>query len=128
MTVGPGTYPSAVLAAAGAVPVGAVDDEPYPLLDLEAAAAAEPELVLLPDEPFDFHHTGAGELIAALQAASGARTVPVREVFGHLAAWYGCRSGQRLAALASVFHPDLPPPRSMPVAPSNLHGYPRRAF
>jgi ABC-type Fe3+-hydroxamate transport system substrate-binding protein len=101
MTIGAGTYAAALLADAGAVVVGAAGDGAYPPLDLDAAAAAHPDVLLLPDEPADFHGT-PGKRLAAELARRCPRTVRTVEVDGRLAVWYGTRSGRRLERLAEL--------------------------
>jgi ABC-type Fe3+-hydroxamate transport system substrate-binding protein len=101
MTVGTGSYAASVLAAAGFDLVGAAAESPYPPLDLDRAAASRPQGLLLPDEPFDFHGTGRAMLVDAL-AARGLAQLAAVEVDGRLAAWYGSRSGQRLAELTAL--------------------------
>jgi len=101
MTVGPGSYSAAILADAGASLVGADGEVPYPALDLGAARRAGPCVLLLPDEPCDFHGPPGDEAIAALTPPTGPAPAAVR-VDGRWAAWYGSRSGRHLERLAGL--------------------------
>lgn len=103
-TVGPGSYPAAILEDAGARLVGLESFAPYPRLSLERAANARPALVLLPDEPYDFHADAGREFVCALGRLSGSLPRAVK-VDGRWPAWYGSRSGERLAKLARIIHP-----------------------
>jgi len=101
MTVGEGSYAAAILEDAGVELVGQASEEPYPALDLDAAREARPEIVLLPDEPQDFHGPSGDELMRAIAPATGPHPKALR-LDGRLAAWYGSRSGDRLAELAAL--------------------------
>ena len=101
MTVGEGSYAAAILEDAGVELVGQASEDPYPTLDLDAAREAGPQIVLLPDEPFDFHGAAGDDLVTALTPAAGPPPVTMR-VDGRLAAWYGSRSGQRLQQLVGI--------------------------
>ncbi len=106
MAVGPDTYVSDLLARAGGEnvlsdaswpviggmnpPAGATAtlyaSRPYPEVLLEALAAKQPELVLLPDEPFPFADQHLPEVQAALPHAR------LRLVSGDDCCWHGVRS------------------------------------
>lgn len=108
-TVGPGSYSAALAADAGCRLVGLETCDSYPGLSIERAANAPPALVLLPDEPYDFHGPAGRELVCALGRRSDAIPRAAR-VDGPMVAWYGSRSGRRLAELAEVVHPELRDP------------------
>lgn len=80
MVVGPRTYTADLLARAGLANVfdGPGEDR-YPHTDVAAIEAAGPDLVLLPDEPYEFGPDDGPE----------AFTVPTRLVPGRLLTWYG---------------------------------------
>lgn len=107
ISVGPGAYAHDVIVAAGGRVIGLAGDGPYPTLDRRAAARAG-SVLLLPDEPFDFHGDAGRELAEEIRSM-GAREVSTVEVDGRLAAWYGSRSGRRLDALARILHPEGAP-------------------
>ncbi len=104
ITAGPGSYAADVIAAAGGALVGAAGDGRYPPLDLDAAAG-QAGVLLLPDEPFDFHGEAGAAVVAELARRGSPSWHPV-EVDGRLAAWYGTRSGRRLDALARILDPE----------------------
>ncbi len=99
ITVGPGSYGHAALAAAGFAVVGAAGDGPYPPLELDRAQGAE--VVLLLDEPFDFHGAAGDDLVARLTDRQG-RSPRAERVDGRWVAWYGSGSGRRLHRLAAL--------------------------
>lgn len=86
MAVGPDTYVSDLLARAGGENVLSDAPWPYPEILLEALAAKQPELVLLPDEPFPFEDKHLPEVQAALPRAR------LRLISGDDCCWHGVRS------------------------------------
>lgn len=81
-------YPlSADLGERAPVAVSSDRDTRYPRTTLEEALAREPELVLLPDEPYRFTAADADEI----RGAAGTR-VDVRFVDGKDLFWYGARA------------------------------------
>jgi ABC-type Fe3+-hydroxamate transport system substrate-binding protein len=109
MTVGPGTYPASLMEDVGVRLVGLQTFSQYPRLSLERAANARPTLVLLPDEPYDFHGEAGRELLCELGRRCNALPRAVR-LDGRMVAWYGSRSGDRLAELARQVRPELQEP------------------
>ena len=85
MWLGRRTYAADLLGLAGGDPV--LDDPAtrYPTLDPAELAARDPEVVLLPSEPYAFTADDAGEVAAAF---GGAR---VELVDGRALTWYGPR-------------------------------------
>ncbi|HEY8518157.1 MAG TPA: helical backbone metal receptor [Candidatus Binatia bacterium] len=103
MTIGRDTYAHDLLARAGIDNVFADADGRYPRVTLEEVAARDPELVLLPDEPYRFTDADAQELASgALAGTSAARRGRVRVVDGTLAFWPGPRTARALAMLRSL--------------------------
>lgn len=101
MTVARDTYISAMLALIGwqtwpAVTGGPTGAARYPVVDLEAAAAAGVQRVLLSSEPYAFSAADEAELAARMP---GAR---VQHVDGELLSWYGSRAVRGLAALHTL--------------------------
>ena len=80
MVVGPRTFTGDVLARLGLVNVFAEHPDRYPKVDVTAIAAARPDVVVLPDEPYAFTADDGPE------AFPGTRTalVPGRDL-----TWYG---------------------------------------
>jgi len=75
-------------------------DRRYPLVDLEAVVALDPDVILLPDEPYAFDETDAAELLATDCAA--ARTGRVHLIDGTLVSWYGPRIAEAIQVLAGI--------------------------
>jgi ABC-type Fe3+-hydroxamate transport system substrate-binding protein len=84
MWVGRATYAADLLALAGGEPVLEDPGGRYPRLEPAALAALDPEVVLLPSEPYPFGAADAEQLAGW----SGAR---VRLVDGRALTWYGPR-------------------------------------
>lgn len=80
MVVGSRTFTGDLLARLGLVNVFAGHGERYPRLELAELHAAAPELVLLPDEPYEFTATDGPEAFPG---------VPVALVSGRELTWYG---------------------------------------
>ena len=69
----------------------------YPRLDPGAMAARDPEVVLLPSEPYEFAKADADEVSAAFPGAG------VELVDGRALTWYGPRISAALAAFRELF-------------------------
>jgi ABC-type Fe3+-hydroxamate transport system substrate-binding protein len=105
MTLSHDTYASDLLAIAGLENVFAAAAERYPRIDLAEVARRDPEVVLLPDEPYRFRAEDASELASGPLAATRAAREDRIQVFdGTLAFWHGPRIAlalDRLVALAA---------------------------
>jgi len=123
MTFNQGTYPHALLALFGGVngfaererryplaadlglaqaedPAGR--DTRYPAVGLSELVASKPDVILLPDEPMNFHAPGPRErLVAALQNQIG-RIPALVEIQGSLLFWPGLRLLEALEKLPSL--------------------------
>lgn len=104
MTLSHDTYASDLLAAAGLANVFADAPERYPRIDLAEVARRDPEIVLLPDEPYRFTDDDARELASGpLAGTRAARSDRIAVFDGTLAFWHGPRIAvalERLRALA----------------------------
>jgi ABC-type Fe3+-hydroxamate transport system substrate-binding protein len=80
---------------------GAGRDTRYPRITLEEVAAAAPELILLPDEPYLFDDADQAELYTVLAATPAAQNGHIHLVDGSFLTWHGTR-------LAYALH-ELPP-------------------
>jgi ABC-type Fe3+-hydroxamate transport system substrate-binding protein len=98
MTVGPDTYIHDVLTVCGAANVFSDASERYPEVRLPDVATRQPELVLLPDEPYRFGEKNVPEVIDALPG------VRIELVDGKMLCWYGPRIGPSLRKLQLVIH------------------------
>ena len=89
------TYADDVLRLAGGDNVCADAAERYPRVDLERIAAAQPEVVLLPDEPYRFAARHRRHL-TALGDTPAVRRGRVHLVDGKALTWYGPRTADAL--------------------------------
>jgi ABC-type Fe3+-hydroxamate transport system substrate-binding protein len=80
MVVGSGTFTGDLLRRLGVENVFADSDERYPKVSLEQIASAAPDLVVLPDEPYEFTAHDGPEAFPGIPAAL---------VSGRLLTWYG---------------------------------------
>ena len=78
-------------------------DTRYPRVTLEEIVAAQPEVILLPDEPFPFDETHRREMLAAFADTPAARAGRVYLVEGSLLTWHGTRLGKALQRLPAFF-------------------------
>lgn len=98
MATGGDTYINAVMNELGLVNVLA-NRKDYFEISLEDLAQLEPDLVLLPDEPFPFTHHDSWSLAAAGVVPSRRRAVLLD---GKLLSWYGTRTSRSLGALTRL--------------------------
>ena len=73
----------------------------YPRIDEDQLAAARPEVILLPTEPYIFGETDRLELLSLDCPAS--RDGRVHIVEGELLSWYGPRMGRALRIFSELF-------------------------
>ncbi len=90
MSISGGTYGSSLLARIGVANVCADADDRYPEVDLDEIAAARPDVVLAPSEPYPF----AQRHIPLLE-----QVAPVVLVDGQDLFWWGARTPAALARL-----------------------------
>jgi iron complex transport system substrate-binding protein len=92
-------YPLAAdLGLAQPEPAGERDTR-YPRLGLEEIRAAQPEVILLPDEPYPFDQTHLETLMERLSDTPAAQTQRIFLVDGSLITWPGTRCGRALQVL-----------------------------
>jgi ABC-type Fe3+-hydroxamate transport system substrate-binding protein len=96
MTVNAQTYVADILVAAGVSTVFADHPDRYPTVTDDQIAAARPDRVLAPDEPYPFAERHRAEL-----ERFGATTF----LDGKLVTWWGARTPARLAALRTLVAP-----------------------
>jgi ABC-type Fe3+-hydroxamate transport system substrate-binding protein len=98
MAVGGDTYANDLLSLCGGINVfSSRPDRRYPVVGLEEVERADPEVILLPDEPYAFGPTDAREL-ASLEVAA-AREGRIHLLDGTLLSWYGPRIAPAIATL-----------------------------
>ena len=102
MTINRDTYVHDMLAVAGGTNVFGDEPRRYPEIALEQVAAAGPEVILLPDEPYRFRraHVADFDPFPDLPAVRDGR---IHLVDGKLLTWYGPRIGEALRVLPPLF-------------------------
>ncbi|HVN87016.1 MAG TPA: helical backbone metal receptor [Candidatus Binatia bacterium] len=103
MTIAAGTYVDDVLRTAGGDNIFRDRPGPYPTITLDESAAQQPEVVLLPDEPYRFSPRDLGDC-AALDDTPAARAGRIHFVDGKALSWYGPRAAAGLRAIAALMH------------------------
>ncbi|MFO7624925.1 MAG: helical backbone metal receptor [Anaerolineales bacterium] len=78
-------------------------DTRYPRVTLEEILRAEPELILLPDEPFNFTDLDQQEMQLLLRDTPAGRHGRVHLVEGSLITWHGTRLARAITELPSLF-------------------------
>jgi ABC-type Fe3+-hydroxamate transport system substrate-binding protein len=101
MTIGARTYVDDVVWTAGGVNIFRDASVPYPTVTLAEAAEREPEVVLLPDEPYRFSPRDLADLEPLRETPAG-RHGQVYLVDGKALSWYGSRAAAGVNAVASV--------------------------
>ncbi|TFH17547.1 MAG: hypothetical protein E4H05_06210 [Acidimicrobiales bacterium] len=96
MSINEHTYGASVLERIGVVLVTAGSADPYPTVVLSDVAAREPELILVPSEPYEFRDPHVDELRAAMPTATVVR-VDGRDLF-----WWGVRTPAAIRRLISA--------------------------
>jgi ABC-type Fe3+-hydroxamate transport system substrate-binding protein len=103
MAVGAPTYADDLISLCGGANVFAAHAERrYPRITLAQIEAAQPEVVLLPDEPYAFGPQDAGDLsrLSIPAAASGA----IHLIDGTFVSWYGPRILRAIELLRRLLH------------------------
>lgn len=98
------TYCHDLLAAAGGENVCAGAAQRYPTVTLDAIAAAQPEVILLPDEPYPFSARHRADLAALADTPAG-RTDRIHLVDGKALSWYGTRTIAALHTFGGLLGP-----------------------
>jgi iron complex transport system substrate-binding protein len=78
-------------------------DTRYPRVSLDEIRAAQPELILLPDEPFAFGENHVTELKSLLAETPAVQNGRIRLLDGSLLTWPGTRLGKALEQLPEYF-------------------------
>jgi ABC-type Fe3+-hydroxamate transport system substrate-binding protein len=90
MTVGPGSYMHDFITVCGGDNVFGLRHERYPRVQLSEMAERDPEVVLLPDEPYPFDLKHVPE-ISAFREVSAVRDGRIHLLEGKHLCWYGPR-------------------------------------
>jgi ABC-type Fe3+-hydroxamate transport system substrate-binding protein len=102
MSLSRDTYADDLLARAGLRNVFADAVDRYPRVDLAAVARCDPEVVLLPDEPYRFTPEDIAPLAEALATTRAARNARILIVDGTLVFWHGPRIAPALEMLLAI--------------------------
>lgn len=102
MSLSRDTYADDLLARAGLRNVFADATDRYPRVDLAEVARRDPEIVLLPDEPYRFGEDDVPPLAEALARTRAARNGRIHVVDGTLVFWHGPRSAPALEMLLAI--------------------------
>jgi iron complex transport system substrate-binding protein len=78
-------------------------DTRYPRISLDEIRAAQPELILLPDEPFAFGENHLSELKSLLAETPAVQNGRIHLLDGSLITWPGTRLGKTLERLPEYF-------------------------
>jgi ABC-type Fe3+-hydroxamate transport system substrate-binding protein len=116
MAAGRDTYIHSMLELCGGINVFADrGDRRYPIVALEDVERAEPEVILLPDEPYAFGPRDVAEL--SRLAIPAARDARIHCVDGTWVSWYGPRIRPAVAALRSLLQPSGSSQQVVPLRP-----------
>ena len=100
MTFNASTYAHDVLVVCGGYNVFAGSADRYPVVTLDEVVAAQPEIVLLPDEPYPFSEADAAEFTGLdIPAARHGR---IYRLDGSLLTWHGTRVAYALRDLPGL--------------------------
>jgi ABC-type Fe3+-hydroxamate transport system substrate-binding protein len=94
MSIAAGTYGASLLELLGIDLVTADLADPYPTVELEGIAALQPDLVLVPSEPYAFTADHLHELATAIPGATIVR-IDGQDLF-----WWGARTPGAIERLA----------------------------
>jgi ABC-type Fe3+-hydroxamate transport system substrate-binding protein len=104
MVVGGDTFAHDLLRCCGADnPFAAAGDRRYPRVTRAELEAAQPEVILLPTEPYAFGEPDRRELLAL--DCPAAREGRIHVVEGELLSWYGPRMARALETFAALLRP-----------------------
>ena len=99
MSLNADTYGASLLAVLGVTLVTAADADRYPTVDLDDIAARQPDVVLVPSEPYAFTDAHVEELAGRLAPA------PVHRVDGQDLFWWGVRTRPAIDRLSAATAP-----------------------
>jgi ABC-type Fe3+-hydroxamate transport system substrate-binding protein len=77
-------------------------DRRYPRVTVEEIVAAQPEVILLPDEPFAFDQGHVGQMAELLRETPAAQNNCIFNIDGSLITWHGTRLARALRELPAV--------------------------
>lgn len=77
-------------------------DTRYPRVSIQEIRSANPDLILLPDEPYQFTEAHSNELIDLLSETAAVRNGQIHQLDGSLITWHGTRLAQALQILPGM--------------------------
>jgi ABC-type Fe3+-hydroxamate transport system substrate-binding protein len=95
------TYAHDLVQCAGGLNVCAAANARYPIVDLDEIAKLDPEVVLLPDEPYPFAEKHRSHLLA-LAGTAAMRDERIHFIDGKALFWYGPRTAAGLRTIAAL--------------------------
>ena len=107
MAVGQDTFASDLLHECGAENPFPGDKRRYPRVDEAEIEAAQPDVILLPTEPYAFEEKDRQERLRL--DCPAARNGRIHIVEGELLTWYGPRMGRALQLFSRLLAPEAPP-------------------
>ncbi len=99
MSINRDTYIHDVLQTCGGENIFAEKSDRYPTISLTEVVDRNPEVILLPDEPYPFHSRHLVDFRPFEGLIPALRTGRVRFVDGKLLSWYGPRIGESLRTI-----------------------------
>ena len=78
-------------------------DTRYPCVSMEEVIAAQPQVILLPDEPFVFDEAMQAQMMELLADTPAVKNQRVYRIDGSLIAWYGTRIRLALETIPDLF-------------------------
>lgn len=85
---------------------GVARDVRYPRVTLEEVLSAQPEMILLPDEPFSFNDTHVAEISECFADTPAVRNKKIFRIDGKSITWHGTRLAAALETLPEIFLSD----------------------
>ncbi len=96
MSIGADTFGSRLLEAIGITNICSESESNYPELDLSTVAELQPNLIIVPSEPYEFDDAHLEEF---------ANIAPAVRVDGRDLFWWGARTPEAIQRLHDALHP-----------------------
>ena len=104
MSINRDTYIHDVLRSVGGENIFAGSEDRYPSVSLEEIVEADPEVILLPDEPYRFTEDDLPDFTAHPEMAA-VKNDEIHLIDGKMVTWYGPRIGAALTTLRELLIP-----------------------
>jgi len=119
MTIGPGTYMHDVITLCGGVNIFSHRHERYPRTELSEIARRDPQVILLPDEPYPFRPKHLPEL-QQYDYISAVRDQRIYLLEGKHLCWYGPRIAGSLRYVQDLLRANTDAAADVPVGPARV--------